>query len=263
MNASRTAPTSQIARTSALDNPHALVCVFRVSQRPPPENPFVNIGVNVVAPIIALTWLSKADRLGPLWGLVLAVSIPLAYGVYDLVRRRQWNALSLIGIASVLLTGGLGLLRLDPFWFAVKEAAVPLALGIAVVVSQATRFPLVKLLLYNPAVLDTERIEAALEARGARGLLDPAMARASWLVAGSFALSAVLNFILARWIVVSEPGSEAFNAELGRLTALSFPVIALPSMVVLVVALFGLLARLRAITGLTTDELLRSPPKKP
>ena len=41
------------------------------------------------------------------------------------------------------------------------------------------------------------------------------------MIASSFFLSAVLNYSLAKILVKSQPGTEAFNAELGRMTALS------------------------------------------
>jgi hypothetical protein len=57
-------------------------------------------------------------------------------------------------------------------------------------------------------------------------------------------------------LVVSPAGTEAFNQELGKLTALSYPVIALPSTLVMVVALWYLVKQLRQITGLSFEEML-------
>ena len=49
---------------------------------------------------------------------------------------------------------------------------------------------------------------------------------ATYLLASSFFLSGVLNYLLAKAIITSQAGSIAFNQELGKLTALSFPIIA-------------------------------------
>ena len=50
--------------------------------------------------------------LGPKWGLIVALVFPLGYGVYDFVRRRKTNFISVLGFVSVLLSGGLGLMKL-------------------------------------------------------------------------------------------------------------------------------------------------------
>ena len=57
-----------------------------------------------------------------------------------------------------------------------------------------------------------------------------------------------MNYMLATWIVVSPAGTPGFNAELGRLTLLSYPVIALPSMLIMLAVLFYLARTIRLRT---------------
>ncbi len=229
---------------------------------PKRENLWVNILCNAVFPALVLTTLSKEHRLGPMWALLLAISLPLGYGIYDLLRRKKWNALSVLGVVSTALTGGLGLFKLSGFWFAVKEAAVPLVLGIAVPLTLKTRQPLVKVLVCNDQVLNMPRVEAALDAAGRRPDFDRLLRSVSWIIAGSFALSAVLNFVLALWILKSPPGTTAFTEELGRLTALSYPVISIPTMVVMVIGMWKLITGIERLTGLGGDDIFHSKPKK-
>jgi uncharacterized protein involved in type VI secretion and phage assembly len=80
----------------------------------------------------------------------------------------------------------------------------------------------------------------------------------SYFVASSFFLSGILNYLLARWIVVSPAGTSEFAAELGKMTALSYPVIVIPSMIVLIASLWYLLHSLKKLTGLDTEQLLAS-----
>ena len=127
------------------------------------ENLFINLGCNVALPSIILTWGSKATWLGPKWALVVALIFPVAYSIYDFVVRKKFNFISALGFVSVLVTGTFALMKLDPFWFAVKEAAVPAAIGLVVLASMGTRWPLVKEMLYNPQVIDVDRIDAILE----------------------------------------------------------------------------------------------------
>ncbi len=225
---------------------------------PPRENVWVNLFCNAILPGLLLTKLSKPERLGPVWALVIAVSIPLVYGIYDLIRRRKWNIFSVLGIVSTLLTGGLGLMKTDNLWFAVKEAAIPLILGLAIPVSLRTKQPLVREMLYNDQVLDTHRIGVALSERGTLAEFDQELRKASWLLAGSFFLSAVLNYFLARWLVTAIPGSPEHAAQIGKLNWVSWPVIVLPSMAIMMVALFRLLKGLERLTGLKGEELFHA-----
>lgn len=223
----------------------------------PRENPWLSLLLNIVVPVAILNKLSDAERLGPTWALVAALVFPLGYGIWDRVRRRQWNLFSAVGLASILLTGGIGLLRLDRIWIAIKETAIPLVFGAAVVGTIGSRRPLVRMLLLNPSVIDTAAVDRALEERGSRGEFDALLVRGSWMVAASFLLSACLNFCLAIWVLRSDPGTPQFNQELGKMTALSLPVISLPCLVVTVLALWYVLKGTERTTGLALDVILR------
>jgi hypothetical protein len=227
---------------------------------PPKENLLLNLACTVAAPALILSKLS--ERLGAKTALIVALSFPLAYGIYDLIKRRNFNFLAALGFASTLATGGLGLMKLAPFWFAVKEAVVPTLIGLTVVVSQWTRKPLVRTMLFNEQVINVPRVEAALDARGQRPAFLSLLSNSSWLLAGSFVLSAVLNFGLARFLIKSMPDTPEFNAELGRMTLWSWPVIVVPSMIIMVFALWRLLKGLEQLSGLTLDEILHQPPEK-
>lgn len=224
------------------------------------ENLWLNLLCNAVVPGFLLSYLSKEQRLGPVWGLVVSLSIPLGYGIWDLWTWRRLNVISVIGIVSTLLTGVLGLLKTDGFWIAVKEAAVPTILGLAIPLTLKTAQPLVRTLLYNEQVLDTQRIHAALEQRTNVGPFERLLAWASWVLAGSFLVSALLNFCLARWLLTAAPGTPAFNDQLGKMNWLSWPVITLPSTAVLFYALFKLLKGIESLTGLGSQDLFRHPP---
>ena len=226
------------------------------------ENLLINLLFNVVAPALILSKLSPETRLGPLWSLIVALAFPITYGVWDLISRKKWNFFSILGFISVLLTGGLGLMHVDGIWFAVKEAAIPAIFGVAVVGSLWTKTPLVRTFLYNDKILDTGKVHTVLEERSSVGAFEKLLFNATWLLSSSFFLSAVLNFGLARYILKSPSGTPEFNAELGKMTALSWPVIFIPSTVILLLALWYLLAGIRRLTGLTLDDIFREPPKK-
>jgi hypothetical protein len=176
--------------------------------------------------------------------------------VFDLVRKRKLSFVAVLGVISTLLTGGIGVLQLDPQWLAVKEAAIPGLIGIAVLISTRTRWPLIRMLVYNHQVLDVEKVDAQLIARGNVQAFETRLRNGTLLLAATFFFSSVMNYVLARWIVTSPAGTEAFNAELGRLTLLSYPVIALPSMAMTIGVVMYLAHGAKQLTGLKLGEML-------
>ncbi|MDE2841034.1 MAG: MFS transporter [Chloroflexota bacterium] len=223
--------------------------------RPKRENPLLSILLNIVIPVIILMRFSSDEWLGPMYGLLVALAFPLAYGIFDYSQRRTLNFLPIVGIVGILLTGGIGLLKLDPRWIAVKEGAVPLVIGIAVLGSLKTRFSLLSILLNQ--VIDSAAVNAALDARRTRPAYEKRLVNATIIVAGSFFLSALLNYVLARLVVVSQPGTVAFNEELGKMTALSFPVISVPAIIILTIAIIYTVVGIRNVTGMELEQIFR------
>jgi hypothetical protein len=229
---------------------------------PKRENLLINLACNLAIPTFVLMKLSDENRLGPQWGIIVALIFPLGYGVYDLIRRKKTNLFSIIGVISVLLTGGLNQMKANAMWFAIKEAAIPTLFGTAVLLSMRSKRPLVRELIWNDQVIDTAKVDAILAERGQRAELDRLLARASYGMAFSFLLSAVLNFGLARYLLKSAPGTVEFNAELGKMNGLSMPVIMLPTMAVTMFVFWKLMSGLTALTGLELDEMLHGGAKK-
>ncbi|MBS3935910.1 MAG: hypothetical protein KGZ43_07030 [Sulfuritalea sp.] len=231
--------------------------VNRMNDSPRP-NPLLEVLIAVVIPAVILMKLSGPDQLGAVPALMLALAFPLGWGARDLLRRRKVNLFAAIGLVSVLLTGGIGLLELDAQWLAVKEAAVPGLIGLAIILSTRTRYPLIRVLLYNPTIIDVDRVHEQLAARGTASLFETRLLRATWMLGGTFFFSAAMNYFLATWIVVSPAGSAAFNEELGRLTLLSYPMIALPATAMMMLVLYYLARGIRALTGLKLVDVLQT-----
>jgi hypothetical protein len=218
--------------------------------------PWTELLITLVIPSVILMQLSEPERLGPVYALLLALAFPLGWGVRDFLARRGLNFFAALGLVSILLTGGIGLLQLDAQWLAVKEAAIPAVLGLIVAGSARTRTPLVRVLLYTPLLIDTGKIDAALAERGNLPAFEARLRVATWMLAGSFVFSAVMNYVLAAWIVVSPAGSAAFNEELGRLTLLSYPMIALPATLMMMAALYYLATGVKRLAGLSLHDAL-------
>jgi intracellular septation protein A len=229
---------------------------------PARENLWANLGFNIAVPALVMTKGQTWLGLPPLPALLIALAFPLAYGVYDLVKRRVWNIFSIIGLIGLVATGGIGLLKLSPQWLAVKDAAVPIILGIAVLATLPARRPLIQALLLNPSVVDTVRIDTALDARQSRPAFRVLLRRVTYLVAASFFLHGIVNYILVRHIVKHAAGTPEFTAEVGHLTVLSWPLIILPSGLLVMAALWLLLHGLRKLTGLEIEDMFHPEPAK-
>ena len=227
-----------------------------VTEKPKRGGFLSNLAFNIVIPVVILTKFSGPEDLGPAWSIVIALSFPISYGLWDLKQSGKVNAFSILGIVSVFLTGGMSLLELDPKYIAIKEAAIPAIIGIAVLITQKTKYPIVKLLILNEQVIRIEELYEKLSANNAVERFETILARSSYIVAGSFALSSVLNFILAKVILVSPPGTTAFSEELGKMTALSYPVIALPSMAVMLIAIWYLFSQIGKLTGESIENFI-------
>ena len=76
-------------------------------------------------------------------------------------------------------------------------------------------------------------------------------------LAGTFGFSALMNYGLAKVIVTSPTGTVAFNEELGRLTVLSYPMIAIPSMLMIGGIMWYVGHTIRQLTGLEWQEIFR------
>jgi len=220
--------------------------------------PMIDLLVSIVAPSVVLMKFSGDEALGASGALITALAFPLAWGVFELFKYRKFNVIALLGLVSVILTGGIGLLQLDPQWLAIKEAAIPGLLGVAVLISTFTRYPLISTLLYNPAIMNVEKIKLKLEEHGQSAAFDARLLKLTYLLSGTFFFSSLMNFILAKSVVTSSAGSVAFNEELARMTLLSYPVIVIPSMLMMAGILYYLWRTIHGMTGLSLEKILVS-----
>ncbi len=233
---------------------------------PKAENTMLNLGFNIAAPTVILLYgkdillwaklVEESNKSVTTWVFLIALIFPLLYGVYDFVSRKKWNAFSIIGVISVVLTGGIGLFELSKEWMIVKETAVPLVLGLIVLFTAKTKKPFVNLVVMNENVVDLERVNQALIERNSKDDFDLRLRKATYLIAFTFLISAVLNFILAYCIFKSPAGTDEFNSEVGFMTMLSWPVIVLPTTVVMIFIMIKIFNAIKECAGLELEDAL-------
>ncbi len=216
----------------------------------------VELGICIILPTMILKKLSGDAQLGPTWSLVLALSLPLGFAIYNFYKEKKFGLVPILGFVNILLTGVIGLFKLPTEYIAIKEAAVPLVIGVATLISLKTPYPLVKTFLYNDMVMQTDKIEAALDQNNQQKAFEKVLTNATYMIAFSFLVSTILNYTLAKIIVTEPSGTEAFNDQLGTMTLYSYPVIVIPCMVITIYAMFYLFKSIKKLTSLNLEEIL-------
>lgn len=219
------------------------------------ENPLLNLLFNILIPFLIMTKLSKPEYLGQVYGLVIALAFPFFYGIYDLISSSKVNYFSLIGLASILLTGGIGLLELDKTWMIAKETSIPLLIGIFVFATEKTSKPFVRSMIGQ--VIDLDKISEHYHEKNLGGVFQKRLTRSSYLLGLTFFVSALLNFILAVVVLQGKPGTPEFVESIGRMTFLSYPVIAVPSMIMVGIIFWYLFKDLEKEVGLDLESVLK------
>lgn len=252
-------------------------------EKPKPEHPLVNIFVNVLIPVMVLSYLSKDPEIqmklgkpvkpwhiGPLWAMIIALALPLGYGVWHFIKTRKGNFFSGLGLASVALSGGLTLYLWNAdgsvkpnagLLFGVKEGLIPLMLAFAVLGSQKSSTPLIRLFLYNDTIFDVPKIEKRIAERSEESRYRHLLKGATHLFAGSFFLSALMNVGIALWFfrgfdAKAIDALEKYNEIIGKLTWAGFVAIGVPLLGILFLILTKLLKGLRELTGYQDDDLM-------
>lgn len=220
------------------------------------ENPLISLIFSIIIPAIILSKFSSPDRLGVLPGFLIALAFPISFAIYNFIVTKKAGFIAILGFVSIFLTGIIGVFKFPSEWIAIKEASVPLLIGLAIIISLKTPFSLVKKFLYNDELLDIENIEHLLAENNNKEKLEKSLVKATFMLAGSFLISAILNFTLAKVLIQSPSGTAQFNEELGKMTALSYPVIALPCTIIMFFAFWYIFSSLKKLTGLKMEDLL-------
>lgn len=215
----------------------------------------VNLVVNIAIPVVILLTLSAPDRLGAIPALLLAIGIPAVWGVVELIRTRKLEASALLGVISVLATGVIGVFELNTRLFAIKEAAIPLGFAAVLIASNSTRLPISTLLA--DMVQRRDRVHQAVERRGVERQYRLHLERIGSIWAAIMALSGVLKFALASWLVRSAAGTEAFNIELARYELWQLPTTFLLTGVLILSLIWYIASGTAVLTNLGTEDVLR------
>lgn len=227
-----------------------------------PENGLWNILFTIVIPVLILN--KASSKIGAFNALLIALAFPLLFGAFDLIKKRKWNWMAILGFVNVTVTGSLAVLGLDGIWFSIKEAFFPAIIGIFIFFSAKSENPFIRTFLLNPQTMNVDMIENKLKELSKESEFLGHLKASTQLLSYSFFLSAVLNFALAERIFLpleaaldAEAKSQILNQQIAQMHSWSLLVILVPSVVFLMGILWYLLKGIRELTGLKTEEILK------
>lgn len=223
------------------------------------DNGLNNLLVNIIVPALILMKGAKlASKIGlelsSIHVLIIALSLPFIYGLYDLIIKKEKNFISVLGFVSILLSGIVGVMQLSTDLIAIKEAAIPFIIGCVIYLSNYTKTPIAPKFLYHDDIFNKPAINEHL-GENQQDELNGNIKKASFYLFLSFMLSAVLNYVLAKYFVQSPTGTEAFNDELGKMTLYSYPIIVIPSMLIMFGIIRYVYVSIKKLTGLESDDI--------
>jgi hypothetical protein len=225
------------------------------------ENQFISLVFNIIVPVMILN--KGSNILGTTNALLIALAFPISYGIYDFNQRRKMNFISLLGLLNVALTGGLALSGLTGIWFAVKEAAFPALIGCFVLGSAFTKKPFVTTIFLNDQFVKTHLIDEKVSELNIHTDMEKLLKLSTILLSMSFALSAFLNFALAKYIFkpidpLSLNGAVVLNEQIAQMTSWSFVVIMIPTVTFLAGVFWFFINRLTKLTGIPHTSLFKN-----
>lgn len=225
------------------------------------QNSFLNIIINILIPVMILNKGSKF-HISPQTTVLIALSFPLFFGLYSLIKTRKINFVSLLGLINIVVSGTLSILALGGIWFAIKEAFFPLLIGAFVFISSYGQNPFFENLFLNPAAFQIDKIKSIIaEKKLDKDFQNLIIQSTRWLSI-SFLMSSILNFTLSLYIfkpidesLPLEARQTILNEQLGQMTLYSTLVILIPSVIFLGAILYFAFKKIKQMTGLELDDL--------
>lgn len=230
--------------------------MMTMKQKQQTQASLLSLLITIIIPSSLLIFFKENSVVSSLQVVLIALAFPLSYSGYEWFSQKKVSFISILGFLSVLLTGGIAILKLPPEWIAIKESLIPFVIGCIVFGSCIRKKPVIHFILYS--FLDESKIQTLCQQSGQEKKLLDLEIITTYIMSGSFFLSSFLNFVLATIIVKSVPGTPQFNQELGVLTALSYPIIAVPSMLVLGSALWFMIHHLKKLTQSSFTDLVKT-----
>ena len=209
--------------------------------------------LNFVLPLIVLTRFSSDTSLGPTKGLVLALSFPVVYELYNVIKYKKLSWLSVVSISGILITGLISLLKLSVGWLALRRSIPYAVIASGIIIAEGFR--------YSPAekiaeqILDIKKIKSAINSPEVS--LKNLFKKCSYLAAALFATIAAVSYILTRLVITSPLDTPEFNQQYASLRIWSIVAITIPLLAGIVAIVMYLVSKLEKETKLDAETFMK------
>jgi hypothetical protein len=198
----------------------------------------LDIVMGAVIPILILNNLTRP--LGAPTAYVLAALVPVTYVLVDtLFISRRFNAITTYIALTAIMQGVLAFWFVDGWRYALKDSAGLIVATVLFFGSIAIGRPMMQYFAAQVFQPDTPAREQSLKALFARPEVKSGLVGATVLLGVENAILAAINFALNLNIVTAPFGTEAFNAQVAQVNAIT--------RVLFTVASFGVFALAFAI----------------
>lgn len=229
------------------------------------DNPLWNLVLTVGLPVFILKeGGTYFPALSPLTILMIALAIPVMVGLWDYVKAKKKNYVSILGVVNTALTGGFAVWEVKGFWFAVKEGTLPLLLGIFVLCSLRFKRNFVSAFLLQPQIINMDLLQQRARELGRENQVRRITQIATFWFSISFFVSAFLNLLLG--FMIFEPidihlpqldRARILNDQIAQMTWLGYAVIAVPLMIGTFALLWWLMSSLSNTLEVKFEDLLQ------
>lgn len=236
----------------------------------------INVGLSVLAPVFILNNCSavgdKIWQVGTTPALLIALSLPLGYGIYCLIESRKLDPLNVFGFIGTLLTAVISLyatseagsaIQADaPWWYAAKEALIPCFMASAIILTAHGKGSLLRVFIYTDSIFDVQRIESKVKQSNQENAYKKILWHASLLTAGSLYLSSIANFIMALIFLLPVLDYSAakqalqYNYAVSSMTWWGYLIIGLPLLLTLMAVMQYLMRALSKLLKINKEEVL-------
>lgn len=231
------------------------------------SHPILSVVCSILLPVLVLNKCSAAGeawyQLGSTAALVVALSLPVGYGLWNILTKRGGGVITLLGIVTTLLTGLVtiyaesgadGALRANTPWiYAAKEGLLPLVIAGLVLLGGTGEGSLLRTIFYTEEAFHTREVEARVAEQGRWADYEAVLGLMNCLMAGTFLTSAVLSFFIALHFQLpvlelpAEQQAEAYNYAVGSITWWSWVLISIPTLAIFIALCFWLPRKIRQL----------------
>ena len=192
---------------------------------------------------------------------LIALIFPVAYFIYDLLKKKNVNVISILGFINVLLTGGIGIFGerfgLSKNWFIIKEGALPFLIALALITLRKFRKESFNNILLNDMLFDNYKISNSINYERQNEFERIVYRAGSHFIMGLF-ISSFIQFVLASIIVTANPGEPLFSEQVATMTWVSFLAVFVITLSIVGKGYLGLMSGIEKITGLKREDFLKT-----